>query len=137
MEDEIKILFKRININKTGKISRNEFKAFLETLNPKVPNNEIEKLTQKIKPEGMNYELFETIMTNFLKECESVNVVEEVFNIFDKDGNGIISRNELKETFIYLGIKKTDKEIDKMVEIADINKDGGISLEEFKEVLNK
>ena len=51
------------------------------------------------------------------------NVLElnEAFKAFDHDGNGSISRAELKEVFISLGCSHTEEEITKMLKKIDTN----------------
>ena len=48
-----------------------------------------------------------------------------------KNGDGIISAAELKQTMTDLGDELTDEEVDEMMREADIDGDGQISLEEF------
>ena len=53
--------------------------------------------------------------------------LERAFKIFDKDGNGRLSVEEIKEVF--RGDKKTWK---KVIEDVDLNKDGEVDFKEFK-----
>jgi len=56
--------------------------------------------------------------------------------MFDKDGNGSISRLELKEMFETA--EKKDEELwNQIFSEVDINNDGNISYEEFKECMMK
>ncbi len=57
--------------------------------------------------------------------------VRKIFNKFDKNGDGKISRSELKEMFIALGSKTTSEEVRRMMEEIDQNGDGYIDLKEF------
>jgi len=55
--------------------------------------------------------------------------LKAAFRLFDKDGNGTISPDEIKEV---LGFGEGDTEmIDKLIEEVDENKDGEIQFEEF------
>ena len=51
--------------------------------------------------------------------------------MFDKDGNGQISRDELREVMTQLGEKMNEEDINEMIEDADKNGDGMINYEEF------
>ena len=51
--------------------------------------------------------------------------------MFDRDGNGLIDRNELKLVMQELGEKLSEEDIDEMIEEADTNNDGFIDYEEF------
>ena len=55
--------------------------------------------------------------------------LKEVFNIFDKNGDGKISLDELKT--VLGGNGKSDEMFRRMIKEADTNGDGEIDLEEF------
>nr|CAC34625.1 putative calmodulin-related protein [Medicago sativa] len=59
-----------------------------------------------------------------------------IFNKFDKNGDGKISRTELKEMMTALGCKTTTEEVTRMMEELDRNGDGYIDLKEFGELHN-
>lgn len=63
--------------------------------------------------------------------------MREAFQIFDSDGNGTISSDELRQIMANLGEKLTDEEIDDMVKEADIDGDGEINYEEFVQMMFK
>ncbi|KAJ2773363.1 hypothetical protein IWQ56_001023 [Coemansia nantahalensis] len=60
---------------------------------------------------------------------------KEAFNVFDKDGNGRISKTELRQVMVSLGENLNDDEIDAMFGEADTNKDDAISFDEFKAMM--
>ncbi|KAJ1387104.1 EF-Hand 1, calcium-binding site [Sesbania bispinosa] len=59
--------------------------------------------------------------------------VRKIFNKFDKNGDGKISRTELKEVMVALGSKTTSEEVSRMMAELDRNGDGYIDLKEFGE----
>ena len=61
----------------------------------------------------------------------------EAFKVFDSDGNGNISADELRQIMANLGEKLTDEEVDEMVKEADIDGDGQINYEEFVRMMFK
>ena len=64
----------------------------------------------------------------------SANFEEEMkvaFKMFDKDKNGYIERDELKQMMTKLGEKLTDGEIDEMMKEADTDNDGRVNYNEF------
>ena len=52
-----------------------------------------------------------------------------LFRIFDKDDDGLISVEELRNIMLRLGEKMTDKELDEMIAEANCDKDGHIDYE--------
>ena len=58
--------------------------------------------------------------------------------MFDKDGSGIISPDEIKEVLSFGGTNQLNKEtIDQIVKQVDENGDGEISFEEFVDMMKK
>ena len=55
----------------------------------------------------------------------------EAFRVFDTDGNGSITADELRQIFNNLGEKSTEEEIADMIEEADTDGDGEINYQEF------
>ncbi len=70
-------------------------------------------------------------MTNKVRADDSEEEVRETFRVFDKDGNGFISPDELRYVLGNIGEKLTDEEIDEMITEADVDGDGLINYEEF------
>ncbi|KAL0091390.1 calmodulin [Phycomyces blakesleeanus] len=57
------------------------------------------------------------------------------FQQFDKNKDGLISRQELEQVMADLGERMSPQEIKDMMDEADTNKDGFIDFEEFKHLL--
>lgn len=55
--------------------------------------------------------------------------LREAFKVFDRDGTGTISREELKAVMKSLGENLTEEEIDEMLKLADKDGDGQIDCE--------
>ena len=53
----------------------------------------------------------------------------EAFRVFDKNGDGLISRDELRNVMNCMGETLTDEELDEMVHEADLNGDGMVDYE--------
>ena len=66
------------------------------------------------------------MMSNKIKDTDTEEEIREAFRIFDRDGNGLISANELRQIMANLGEKLTDEELDEMMREADLNGDGHI-----------
>ena len=62
---------------------------------------------------------------------EEVAQFQETFNMYDADGGGSISNDELKKVFKKLGSNPTDDQIQAMIKRVDVNGDGEIDFEEF------
>lgn len=62
---------------------------------------------------------------------DQIQQVRDAFNIFDKDKDGSITRDELKSVMLSLGLNPSETEIMDMIDSADIDKNGVIDINEF------
>ena len=68
---------------------------------------------------------FIALMTNRgLKDVNQEAEMMEAFKVFDRDGNGFISKAELRQIMLTLGEKLTDYEVEDMMKEADVDGDG-------------
>jgi calmodulin len=70
------------------------------------------------------------MMGRSVKEVDSEQELKNAFKVFDKDGNGTISAQELRQVLSSLGENLTKEELDDMLKLADMNGDGMIDCEE-------
>lgn len=64
-----------------------------------------------------------------IKCCDEESEIREAFEVFDKDGNGFISAQELRQVMASLGEKLSEEELDEMMREADVDGDGQINFE--------
>lgn len=63
---------------------------------------------------------------SYKKPDEVKSDLKKAFQVFDLNGDGFISREELQNVLTKMGEKLTDKEVDEMMKKADKNGDGKI-----------
>merc|ERR1719495_95065 len=84
------------------------------------------KVTSK---KGVKYDDFvETVETRLSKQESELKVA---FKMFDKNGDGKISKEEAKLTFKQLGEDVSDAELESLIKMGDKTGDGHINYEEF------
>ena len=66
-----------------------------------------------------------------MMNADRIKELSDMFKNFDKDGDGKITFDELKTALQNIGDYKTDKEIHKMLNEVDLDKNGTIEFNEF------
>jgi calmodulin len=157
---EIEEMFDLFDKNQDGKIDLSEIEAVFISLgqhptpeelshlilahkrplqNPAPPakENEIPKIEEQLdaQREFVSKQEFIKMMAVYINNGMRQDTVQEAFRVFDRDGDGGISRDELRETLLRLGENPNDNELDEMFQEADTNGDGKIDYEEFKSAI--
>ena len=71
-------------------------------------------------------------------ELNSKEKLKAAFNMFDKDGSGTISHDEIRQVFTFDGPNSmTKKEVDQIIKEVDVNGDGEIDFDEFVQMMKK
>jgi calmodulin len=68
-------------------------------------------------------------MSTSVKSADFAQETRAAFEVFDKDGSGTISADELRQVMKSLGENLTDAEIDEMIAEADKDRNGSIDCE--------
>ncbi|XP_023035529.1 calcium-binding protein E63-1 isoform X3 [Drosophila willistoni] len=69
---------------------------------------------------------------------EADDVTEDLiaaFRVFDRDGNGFITRDELQTAMEMIGEPLNEQQLEQLLAIADLDQDGRINYEEFTRLL--
>ena len=66
-------------------------------------------------------------MVKRMWEVDKDEELREAFKIYDKDGNGLISADELRKVMANLGETLTEEQIEEMIKEADVDGDGHIN----------
>ncbi len=76
----------------------------------------------------VDYDEFIQMMTQTqIRPLTAEEELKKTFKIFDIDGNGFISADEIKKTMLNLGENLTDEEVYQMIKAAD--KNGTLSIQ--------
>ncbi|KAI3702985.1 hypothetical protein L6452_28739 [Arctium lappa] len=127
----LEAMFRNMDTDENKVISREELESSLTRLGSNLGPDEVQLISEAADADGdgcIDYNEFITAMMNFQRLHKKEHLVK-AFQHFDKDKNGIISKEELK---LALEEYKLGKEtIEDIVSEVDTNKDGVISFEEF------
>ena len=125
--------FQEIDSNNDGKLTLEEIKL-AASKNKGINLELIEEIFKSIDTDGSgSIEYTEFISASLDKSLYlQKEKLREAFNLFDVDHSGKISNVEIAKV---LGMDKRSKEISKILEKYDTNKDGEIDFEEFFEMM--
>ncbi len=101
---------------------------------------EIRKLISEVDKSGdgqIDYDEFQTMMTVKMSQRDSKEEMMKAFRLFDDDETGRISFKNLKRVAKDLGEDISDEELQEMIDEADREGTGEVSLEDFMRIMKK
>lgn len=132
---ELEQVFKKFDVNGDGKICSSELGSIMGSLGQPATEEELQNMIKEVDADGDGYiDLDEFIELN-TKGVDSNEVLEnlkDAFSVYDIDGNGSITAEELHEVLKSLGDDCSLADCRKMITGVDRNGDGMISFDEFK-----
>jgi len=141
--EELRTAFNLLDKNKDGQLSVGELQTMLRNFNIEVPDELVLDLFHRCSHTGSGelteLEFLEFVSTHLTDDGPPGTSEDDLlaaFRVFDKDSNGFITRDELKTAMELMGEQLTDEDVDAMIAMADLNKDGKIDYEEFTKLLS-
>ena len=135
-KDNLQILFEALDENKDGEINLKEMVAgFKQKFNISVSEVDVAKIIRQIDFNGDREIQFSEFLIGASNKYTLLNEnnLSNTFAWIDVDKDGFITREDLKE---FVGVKD-DTYIGIMIEEADDDCDGGLTLKEFTTVMLK
>jgi len=137
--NEIKDCFTLYDNDGNGKIPCEKLGTVIRSLGQNPTEAEVEDMVRNMI-RGPTFGMPE--LTQVMARCmgESRNKPEEIresFSVFDRDGTGRISAAELRHVMTTVGEKLSDKEVDDMIRVIDVDRDGQIIYEELVRLMCK
>jgi len=141
-EDEIKAfkdVFALFDKDASGTITAHELGEIMRSLGQNPSDSELQDMINEVDIDhsgSIDFEEFLKMMSTTVKAHHFADETRAAFNVFDKDGSGTISAEELRQVMKSLGENLTDAEIDEMIAEADKDRNGTIDYEEFVQLLS-
>ncbi|CBI34166.3 hypothetical protein VitviT2T_021291 [Vitis vinifera] len=117
-----------------GCITLDELATVMKSLEHSTTKEELQTMMDEVDVDGngtIEFGEFLNLMARKMKESEAEEELKEAFKVFDKDQDGYISANELRNVMFNLGERLTDEEAEQMIREADLDGDGQVNYEEF------
>ncbi|KAK6120257.1 hypothetical protein DH2020_045948 [Rehmannia glutinosa] len=129
----IKEIFARIDTDNDGIVSTEELKTGLQKLNSQLAESEVQMLIEAVDIYGkgtLDYGEFLAISLH-LQRMANDEHLHKAFTYFDKDGNGYIEPDELRDALMEDGADDSADVANDIFQEVDTDKDGRISYDEF------
>ncbi|XP_060192336.1 calmodulin-like protein 30 [Lycium barbarum] len=138
--EEMKRVFEKIDSNKDGKISKEEYKSAMKMMGNggNMKSYEVADAFQAADTDGDGFINFEEFMrVQNLEGGVNSTDIRSAFKAFDLDGDGKICAEELLKVQRMLGEKCSLESCKKMVKGVDANGDGLIDMDEFVTMMTR
>ncbi|XP_072034244.1 neo-calmodulin-like [Amphiura filiformis] len=131
---ELKEAFEMFDKNGDNCISSKELGIVLRTLGQNPTEDELQNMVDEVDIDGNGTIEFNEFITLMSKKMQKIDIQKEIkgaFEIFDKEGKGVISAEELRHIMTTMGERLSVDEVEEMIDEADVNGDGMIDYSEF------
>ncbi|KAE8662266.1 putative calcium-binding protein CML26 [Hibiscus syriacus] len=137
--EELKRVFDQFDANKDGYISVTELRDVLIAMGSNYSEDELRRVMDDIdndKDGYINFSEFSTFWTSSSDAGTAVSELKEAFDMYDVNGNGLISATELHQVLNRLGMSFTVEDCVGMIKSVDSDNDGHVNFEEFKKMMS-
>ncbi|XP_061348838.1 calcium-dependent protein kinase 13 isoform X1 [Gastrolobium bilobum] len=131
--EDIKDMFKKMDTDNDGIVSIEELKAGFQNNGSQLAESEVQMLIESVGNNGkgtLDYGEFVAVSLH-LKRMANDEHIRKAFSYFDKDGNGYIEPDELRNALMEDGADDCTDVANDIFQEVDTDKDGRISYDEF------
>lgn len=135
---ELRCAFDLFDNDNDGKIDPAELGKAIEKMGQKLSEEDLKEMIKEVDSDyngTIEFNEFVTLMESKMRDNDSEEEIIEAFKIFDKKGNGHISKADIKNVMISLHESLSQEEIDDLMNKWDIDKDGYLNFDEFKNMM--
>lgn len=132
-------IFKEMDTNGDGRLSLDEVKNGYEKFFGQAKSEEdIEIMFKKVDTDNSGYIDYTEFVVASIDESQLLNKekLQAAFRMFDKDGSGSISTDEIKQVLGY-GKTLNEEQAESILREVDENGDNEISFEEFSRMMKR
>ncbi|OWR44239.1 troponin C type IIIa protein [Danaus plexippus plexippus] len=143
-KEQINILkkaFEAFDHEKKGCIGTVMVGTILTMLGHQITDDYLQEIIKEVDVDGsgeLEFEEFVTLASRFMVEEDAEAMqqeLKEAFRLYDKEGNGYITTQVLREILRELDDKISAEELDMMIEEIDSDGSGTVDFDEFMEVM--
>ncbi|CAI5455433.1 unnamed protein product [Caenorhabditis angaria] len=139
-DSQLSETFDLLDVDKDGRLSRNEIAALLRTINVEPTRVELDFIFQEMdtdKTGKINKEEFINYMRSPPVHRTTLRDLEKQFRKFDQDGDGAITEEEMAQILGETAGVMDGQLISQMFKATDLNGDGKITFLEFVKMMQE
>ena len=138
--DEFREAFTQFDIGKSGSIDIDELRRLCEWIGQEVSEEDLKDMMDLADGDGsgeIDFWEFATLMAHKMGDANPDATLSAAFNVFDEDGDGTISSEELLNVMRNMGESATEEDLQRVINMIDINGDGSVDYDEFARAVTK
>ncbi|XP_045610355.1 troponin C, isotype gamma isoform X2 [Procambarus clarkii] len=135
--DGLRKAFDAFDTDKKGSINVDTITTILRMMGVKVSEKNLQEIISEVDEDGsgeLEFEEFCALAAKFLIEEDEESLkaeLKEAFRIYDKQGDGYITTQTLKEILRELDNKLTEEDLDGIIDEVDEDGSGTLDFDEF------
>ena len=136
----VNAIFTELDTDKNGLIGSKEIQRLISELREEIPLCEIDELVKQFDKDfddQLDTQDFIKMVTEGVKQQTKSQTMDFMFDIIDRDKDGLISKEDFKNFIDLMGETVSEEEVETVFKIFDESKDGNIDSIEFSTVLMK
>ena len=135
---ELRCAFDLFDNDNDGKIDIAELGKAIQKMGQKLTEDDLKEMIKEVDSDyngTIEFSEFVQLMESKMKDNDSEEEIFEALKIFDKKGNGHITKNDIKNVMSSLHEPLAQEEVDELMKTWDLDKDGYLNFEEFKNMM--
>jgi len=131
---EFKAAFAPFDKNGEGTIETKDFEAIMRSLGQNPSAAELQDMLDEVDKEGkgtIDFLAFLGLMARKMMDYGGEVDLIEPFRAYDRDGNGLISTEDLRKVIKEMENEVSDEDMEEMMREADADENGKVNYEDF------
>lgn len=128
------------DLSTSAQIDQRDLTIAMESLGYSMSQENIWKLITDLDPSNtgeLDFDKFLELINKRMSQVSPIERAKMAFKVMDHDRSNDIVFSDLKQVALNLDIEMTDQEIHEMINEADTDNDGAISMAEFIRIANR